>query len=75
MRRGFFLRHIRNLEMSHVDIAPMTPDARPSFVLEDVERADFLAITAPTQPGAFAFRQAKDIRINLSRAAKDMQLA
>ena len=28
----------------------MTPDARPSFVLQDVERADFLAITAPTQP-------------------------
>ncbi len=71
---GFYLRHMKNLEMSHVDIAPMTPDARPSFVLQDVERADFLAITAPTQPQAFALHQVKDMRINLSRAAKDTQL-
>ncbi len=72
---GFYLRHLRNLEMSHVEIAPMTPDARPSFVLEDVERADFLAITAPTQPQAFSLRAAKDLRINISRAAKDTQMA
>ena len=71
---GFYLRHVRNLEMSHVDIAPMTPDARPSFVLEDVERADFLAITAPTQPQAFTLRKAKDFRVNLSRATKDAQM-
>ena len=71
---GFYLRHVKNLEMSHVEIAPMTPDARPSFVLEDVERADFLAITAPTQPQAFALRQVKDLRVNLSRAAKDTRL-
>ena len=44
---GFFLRHIRNLEMSHVEIANATPDARPAFYLQDVERADFFAITAP----------------------------
>jgi polygalacturonase len=69
--QGFFLRHIRNLEMSHVEIAPMTPDARPAFVLTDVDRADFLAITAPRSPAAFALRSATDVRIHLSRAAKD----
>jgi polygalacturonase len=69
--QGFFLRHIRNLEMSHVEIAPMSPDARPSFVLADVDRADFLAITAPTTPKAFALRSARDIRVHLSRAAND----
>ena len=69
--QGFFLRHVRNLEMSHVEIAPMANDARPSFVLEDVNRADFLAITAPTSPAAFDLRHASDVRILLSRAAKD----
>ncbi|MGC2659014.1 MAG: glycosyl hydrolase family 28-related protein [Bryobacteraceae bacterium] len=69
--QGFFLRHVRNLEMSHVEIASMTNDARPSFVLEDVNRADFLAITAPTGPAAFDLRHASDVRILLSRAAKD----
>jgi polygalacturonase len=69
--QGFFLRHLRNLELSHVEIAPMANDARPSFVLEDVTRADFFAVTAPTEPPAFALRDAKDIRILFSRAAAD----
>ncbi len=69
--QGFFLRHLRRLEMSHVEIAPMTPDARPSFVLTEVERADFISVTAPTSPAAFALRSAQDVRVMLSRAAKD----
>ncbi len=69
--QGFFLRHLRHLEMSHVEIAPMTKDERPSFVLQGVERADFLAITAPTVPPAFALRDVKDLRVQWSRAAKD----
>ncbi len=69
--QGFFLRHIRNLEMGHVEIAPVTQDARPSFVLTDVTRADFLAISAPSSPPAFALRQAADVRVHVSRAAKD----
>jgi len=72
--QGFFLRHIRNLEMSHVEIAAVKPDARPSFYLEDVNRADFLAITAPT-PGAFALHDVTDLRIHWSRAAQDTVLA
>ena len=71
---GFFLRHIQNLEMSHVEVAPMSNDARPSFVLEDVNRADFFAVTAPT-PNAFDLRNAKDVRIGWSRAAKDTVIA
>ena len=73
--QGFFLRHLKNLEMSHVEIAPMAADARPSFVFEDVTRADFLAITAPTMPAAFDFRSARDVRVSLSRAAHDAVLA
>ncbi len=73
--QGFYLRHLKNLEMSHVEIAPMTPDARPSFVLDDVSRSDFLAITAPTAPPAFALRKATDLRVAFSRAAKDAVLA
>jgi polygalacturonase len=73
---GFFLRHMRHLEMSHVEIANTTPDARPSFSLTDVDRADFFAITAPrAATGAFAFHQVKDLRIGWSRAADDTSIA
>jgi len=71
---GFFLRHVRNIEMSHVEVASAAPDARPAFYLTEVERADFFAITAPPG-GAFALHGVKDLRIGWSRAAADTTLA
>jgi polygalacturonase len=73
--QGFFLRHVDRIEMSHVEIASGTPDARPSFYLDNVNRADFIAVTAPTNPAAFALNKVTDLRIAISRAAKDTQLA
>jgi polygalacturonase len=73
---GFFLRHVRGLEMSHVEIASATPDARPAFYLADVEKADFFAITAAHGPqGAFALHGVKDMRVGWSRAAPDATIA
>jgi polygalacturonase len=72
--QGFYLRHIRNLEMSHVEIQPIQPDPRPSFFLEGVNRADFIAVTAPTATPAFHLNHVTDLRILISRAAKDTQL-
>jgi polygalacturonase len=72
--QGFFLRHIHNLEMSHVEIHPAAADARPSFSLLDVHRADFFSITAPTNPGAFNLNQVTDFRVAFSRATADIAL-
>jgi polygalacturonase len=72
--QGFFLRHIRNLEMSHVEVAAASPDPRPSFCLTGVDRADFIAVTAPKGVKAFHLDQVTDLRILLSRAAADTQL-
>jgi polygalacturonase len=71
---GFFIRHLKNLEMSHIEIAPAIADPRPAFWLEDVQRADFFAISAPAQPN-FALHNVTDLRILWSRAAKDTTLA
>jgi len=73
---GFFLRHLRNVEMSHVEIANTAPDMRPAFYLTGVERADFFAVTAPrTAGGAFALHDVRDLRIGWSRAASDISLS
>jgi polygalacturonase len=73
---GFFLRHMKNLEMSHVEIATTAPDARPAFHLTDIERADFFAVTAARgADGAFALNNVKDLRIGWSRAAADTTLS
>jgi polygalacturonase len=72
---GFYLRHVQNIEMNHVEIANVMPDYRPAFHLDHVERADFFAITAPRgTEGAFSLRQVKDLRVGWSRAANDTVL-
>jgi polygalacturonase len=68
---GFYFRHVDRLEMSHVEVAPVVPDARPCIYLDDVHRADFFAITAPSTPPAFSINNSTDVRIRLSRAAPD----
>lgn len=68
---GFYFRHVNRLEMSHVEIAPMKPDARPSIYTDEVHRADFSYITAPSDPPAFSFNKSTDIRVLASRAAPD----
>jgi len=68
---GFYFRHVHRLEMSHVEVQPAAPDARPAIYLDDVHRADFFTITAPTSPAAFSINKSTDIRILMSRAAPD----
>jgi polygalacturonase len=70
---AFFIRHLKNLEMSHIEIAPAEADSRPAFWLEDVHRADFFAITAPPQPN-FSLHNITGLRILWSRAASDAAL-
>jgi polygalacturonase len=73
---GFFMRHMRNVEMSHVEIANRAPDARPAFHLLDVNRSDFFAVTSPrSAEGAFALHNVQDFRIGWSRAAADTVLS
>ena len=72
---GFYMRHVRHVEMSHVEIATRAADARPAFYLNDVDRADFFAITAPHGAnGVFSLHSVKDLRIGWSRAAADVVL-
>ena len=68
---GFYFRHVNRLEMSHVEVAPVAPDARPAIYLDEVHRADFFAITAPSSPPAFSINNSTDVRILMSRAAPD----
>src|ERR1017187_2308309 len=72
---GFYFRHLNRLEMSHVEIAPTAADARPAIYTDDVHRADFFAITAPTTPPAFSFNKSSDVRVLWSRAGADTTIA
>ena len=73
---GFFVRHVKGLEMSHIDIEPMAPDARPAFVLDHLDSADLLRIRASQTTGAptFALKSVEDFHLYLSRPLPDRHL-
>lgn len=71
---GFFVRHVRNLEMTNVEIAVQKADARPAFWLNDVEGADFFRVRAPRGVVAFDLRQVKEFRSFGSRRLADISL-
>jgi polygalacturonase len=68
---GFFLRHVKNIEMSNVEIAIEHPDARPAFWLHDVEGADFFRVKTPRGSRAFSMRDVHEFRVFGSRNIKD----
>jgi polygalacturonase len=43
---GFFIRHVKGIEMRDVEVSYLKEDARPPFILSDVSGADFLHVRA-----------------------------
>lgn len=43
---GFFIRHVKGIEMRDVEVSYLKEDARPPFILNDVAGADFLHVRA-----------------------------
>lgn len=73
---GFFVRHVRGLELSGVKVEIATADDRPAFVLEDVERAEFGRIKVPVKAGGptFALSNVRDFAVYRSRPVPDTEV-
>jgi polygalacturonase len=72
---GLFARHVRNLELSNVEIATRSADARPAVWMKDVEGADFFRLRLPKGAGAdFRLQQVKEFRSFASRQRPDLTL-
>jgi len=74
---GFFVRHVKNLEMSNVEIATREPDLRPAFSLIDVDGADLfrLRVPRPSSAPAFSLKQVSNFRVFGSQFVPDNILA
>ena len=69
---GFFARHVRNLEMSNIEIATLAADKRSAFWLNDVEGADFFRLRLPNGfAPAFDLRNVRDFRVFATRGMPD----
>lgn len=73
---GFFIRHVRRLEMEGIKIEHTSEDARPVFVLDDVEGADFGRIKASTDDGVptFALNQVREFSVSRSKPVADTEI-
>ena len=73
---GFYVRHLKGLEMSNIEIESLQPDARPAFVLNDVQEADFAGIQVPRWADVPVFSLNNVDRFDLRRCnvADDVRL-
>ena len=74
---GFFIRHANNVELTNVELAYASQDARPAFVLDTVTDADLFRIKVPSdnhQP-AFRLRKISNFRAFGSPKIKDKEIA
>jgi polygalacturonase len=71
---GFFIRHVRNIALSDVDVACLKEDARPPFFLTDVQGADFQNVRTPGYSGdapIFALQSVQDFNARQMRGMPD----
>ncbi len=73
---GFYIRHVKGFEMSHIELKYLKEDQRPPFVLDQVEAADFVRIKAQHERGIpmFALSAVKDFNVYLTRSLPDTHL-
>jgi polygalacturonase len=73
---GFYIRHVKDIELRDVDIKYMKDDLRPAFFLDDVRAAYFERIKAAHAPdvSSFVLRNVEDFRIRDSMPVPDTHL-
>jgi polygalacturonase len=73
---GFYIRHVKRIEIKDVEIRPMQPDLRPGFVLEDVDGAELIYIKLPQISGvpSLVLKNVKDFSITQSKPLADAEV-
>ena len=71
---GFFVRHVKGLQMRDIEVVPMSVDLRPAFVLDDVVGADFAHIKPQMTDVSFALNNVADFSVVQSRPIPDTYL-
>ena len=66
---GFYIRHVKRIEIKDVEIRPMQPDMRPGFVLEDVSGAELIHVKLPQTPEvpSVVLKNVKDFSVTQSK--------
>jgi polygalacturonase len=73
---GFYVRHLKGLAMSNIQLRTESPDARPAIILDDVDGARFFNVQAQTSGAApvLSLRQVENFAIRYSEPVADANL-
>ncbi|HET6181552.1 MAG TPA: glycoside hydrolase family 28 protein [Candidatus Sulfotelmatobacter sp.] len=73
---GFFIRHVKGIELSGIKIESATEDARPAFSLYDVQDADLRHIKMSVAPGvpAFVLNDVTNFSVFRSKPVPDLEV-
>jgi polygalacturonase len=73
---GFYIRHMKGIELRDVEVKYVKEDLRPGFVLDDVHGADFIHVKSEQATGVptFSLKDVSDFSIYLSRPIPDTHL-
>ena len=72
---GFFIRHVKGIDMRDIEIKTLQEDRRPAFVLDDVDGADFMHVKIPGNAGdSFVLKNVRDFCVSQSRPIADTHL-
>lgn len=73
--QGFYLRHIKNIELSGVEVAALNDDARPALILQNVEGANLFLVKTPAGAPVLELHACKDIQAMWVRGVQDGPVA
>jgi hypothetical protein len=73
---GFFIRHVKGIEMNNVEVGFINDDFRPAFVLDDVKGAEFNNVTAQHADGVstFVLKNVENFKAHQCKPVPDTQL-
>jgi polygalacturonase len=73
---GFYVRHVKGIELRDVEVKYVKEDLRPGFVLDDVHGADFIHVKSEQATGVptFSLKNVSDFSIYLSHPVLDAHL-
>jgi len=73
---GFFIRHVKGLQMRDVEVSYLSPDLRPAFWLNDVAGAEFIHVKAQREADvpAFVLKNVTDFSVQQSWPLPDQRL-
>jgi hypothetical protein len=69
--QGMYLRHVKNVTLSDIEIAAIDEDARPAFIFQNVTGADLFHIKTPAGAPVLEMHESTNVQSMWVKGLKD----